>query len=107
MSQSSEITTNDINISRLNKTFNQCYACKCGKFHQFYIEYMKQFNVVFICKSKIYSIKMKDIYNHKDYSIKCAKCQNIITFNKGYFKNDDNKIKYKCESCKKKIINLI
>ena len=50
---------------------------------------------------------MKDIYNHKDYSIKCAKCQNIITFNKGYFKNDDNKIKYKCESCKKKIINLI
>ena len=40
---------------------------------------------------------MKDIYNNKDYSIKCVKCQNNINFNEGYFKNDDTKIINKYE----------
>lgn len=99
MSQSSENTTNEIQTSISKPNFHYLISCKCGKFHKFNIEYKNGFKVIFFCKDTKNSIEMNNIYNDKDYSIKCKKCKNSINVKQDYFKVKDEKLIFKCEKC--------
>ena len=88
MSQNSETTTSDAQISETKNIFAQLLSCKCGGFHKFSVTKTRKFKISFFCGNRRYTNNIKEIFNNNKFCVKCNQCQNIISVKKDYFQTD-------------------
>lgn len=83
--------------NKLNIFFQNILFCKCGKFHEFEINFKKEHFIVFPCVS----IQLVELNKTKDAHKKCDSCTQEISFDNGYCNIQRSKTLFFCEKCYK------
>ena len=106
MTQNKEISSIESSIKNGNCKlyFQHILICKCGHYHEFYITFEKEHIINFPC----ISLKLSELNESKDVSLKCKDCNDEILINRDYCKKKKTKTVFICENCsqKKKRINM-
>ena len=78
-----------------NKYIEYILVCNCGEFHEFYIDYNNEYNIVFPCVK----IKLSELNSNKNLRKKCNNCSKNIEIKKDYCEINKEKTLFFCESC--------
>ena len=100
MSIGTQISTIDNNLKdTINENFfiENILCCKCGYYHEFCVDFQKDYFIIFPC----ISIKLIELQSSKNFRKKCHFCKSIISIETDYLKQKKNKTIFICENCYK------